>query len=339
MTLDNQPAFIQVGQRVPRIVSSTVTQIGQINNVTLENVGLILGVTPRISPTGTVVMEIDAEQSKVGPEEEGIPVSISASGAVVRSPRIDTRTAQTTVAARSGETIILAGLITKSVEDTHRRVPFLADIPVLGHLFRYDLERTLRTELLIIMTPHVILTPEDAQRIRHIEECRMSWTECEVQKIHGMNGICDQDNCPTCRKETEVIYPDLNPSGVMPEQLPTDLPEDLPHPASGLVTPPATGSVEPISFQTSPDLATTQGGAASATTSHARATETGKNPYAKVQLRSAATWLPLASQQAADRTNPQNAARGTPAGPPARTRYQSQSNNSRILSLTPWPIE
>ena len=62
-TLDNQPAFIQVGQRVPRIVGSTTNQNGQSNSVTLENIGLILAVTPRISPDGTVVMEIDAEKS------------------------------------------------------------------------------------------------------------------------------------------------------------------------------------------------------------------------------------------------------------------------------------
>ena len=68
-TLDNQPAFIQVGQRVPRIVASNLTQGGlQTNSVELENVGLILGVTPRISPDGTVVMEIDAEKSALGPE-------------------------------------------------------------------------------------------------------------------------------------------------------------------------------------------------------------------------------------------------------------------------------
>ncbi len=50
MTLDNQPAFIQVGERVPRIVGTSINQVGQVNNIELENVGLILGVTPRISP-------------------------------------------------------------------------------------------------------------------------------------------------------------------------------------------------------------------------------------------------------------------------------------------------
>ena len=95
------------------------TRRHQVNNITLENVGLILGVTPRISPDGLVVMEIDAEKSEVGPEAEGIPVSIAANGQVIRSPRIDTTTAQTTVSAMDGQTIVLGGLITK----TQSRVP------------------------------------------------------------------------------------------------------------------------------------------------------------------------------------------------------------------------
>jgi type II secretory pathway component GspD/PulD (secretin) len=76
LTLDNQQAFIQVGQRVPRVSATAVTQFGLQNQLVLENVGLIIGVTPRISPEGNVVMEIDAEKSKLGPEAEGIPIFI-----------------------------------------------------------------------------------------------------------------------------------------------------------------------------------------------------------------------------------------------------------------------
>ena len=137
-TLDNQPAFIQVGQRVPRIIGTTVGVNGQSNQIDLENVGLILGVTPRISPDGNVVMEIDAEKSKVGPEDEGIPVAVSVDGTIIRSPRVDTITAQATVSVADGETVVLGGMISTENETIERRAPYLADIPVLGHLFRYD---------------------------------------------------------------------------------------------------------------------------------------------------------------------------------------------------------
>lgn len=211
-TLDNQPAFIQVGQRVPRITGSTVNQAGQTNNVTLENVGLILGVTPRISPDGLVVMEIDAERSEVGPEAQGIPVSISATGAVVRSPRIDTTTAQTTVSALSGQTVVLGGLISKSKVEVHRRVPYLSDTPVIGNLFRYDSVQVQRNELLIIMTPHVIRTEMDNERIKQAESARMSWCLADVNKLYGNSGLETREGEWT-DADTTVIYPDADPAG------------------------------------------------------------------------------------------------------------------------------
>jgi len=208
-TLDNQPAFIQVGQRVPRIVGSTVNQNGQSNAITLENVGLILGVTPRISPDGAVVMEVDAERSALGPESDGIPVSIAPDGSVIRSPRIDTTTAQATVSASSGETIILGGLITKKTLNIDRRVPILSDIPLLGNFFRYDLNQQERAELLIILTPYVIRGPEDEFRLKQAEYSRMSWCICDVEAIHGDIGatvgpIPELIDGP----DTQVIYPE-----------------------------------------------------------------------------------------------------------------------------------
>ncbi|MBL9125004.1 MAG: hypothetical protein JNG90_15310, partial [Planctomycetaceae bacterium] len=174
MTLDNQPAFIQVGQRVPRITNVNVTQFGQNSAVELFNVGLILGVTPRISPDGMVVMEVDAEKSALGPISEGIPVSFQ-NGEVILSPRVDVTTAQTTVSAADGQTIVLGGLITKSKRSVNRRVPYLSNIPVLGMLFRYDQFVGQRTELLIILTPHVVRSEADAERIKQLEAARMSW--------------------------------------------------------------------------------------------------------------------------------------------------------------------
>ena len=214
MTIDNQPAFIQVGQKVPRITNVTINQIGQNNVVALENVGLILGVTPRISPDGMVVMEIDAEKSEVAPEVEGIPISISATGAVVRSPRYNITTAQTTVSTASGETIVLGGLITKHEQRLDRSVPYLSDVPFLGWAFRYDSYRSKRTELLIILTPHVVRSSEDAERLKQIEAARMHWCAADVHAIHGDPEFCRRGECPTCNEQMPVVYPDLDPRGL-----------------------------------------------------------------------------------------------------------------------------
>ena len=212
-TLDNQSAFIQVGQRVPRITASNITDGGlQTNTIELENVGLILGVTPRISPDGMVVMEVDAEKSQVGPDQDGIPVSVSLDGTIIRSPRVDIQTAQATVSAASGETIILGGLITSRKESASRRIPYLSQIPLLGDIFRYDYVDKHRSELLIILTPHVIRNEQEAARIKHIEMARMSWCAADVYEIQGDVGA-SFDHGIILDGDTEVIYPDINPRG------------------------------------------------------------------------------------------------------------------------------
>lgn len=215
MTLDNQPAFIQVGQRVPRITNVNVTQFGQNSAVELFNVGLILGVTPRISPDGMVVMEVDAEKSALGPISEGIPVSFQ-NGEVILSPRVDVTTAQTTVSAADGQTIVLGGLITKSKRTVNRRVPYLSNIPVLGLLFRYDQFIGQRTELLIILTPHVVRSEADAERIKQLESSRMSWCLGDAEKLQGDMGIKKRGSVEFDDVETKVIYPDLDPRGTNP---------------------------------------------------------------------------------------------------------------------------
>ncbi len=213
-TLDNQPAFIQIGQRVPRIVGSTVNQNGQSNSIELENVGLIIGVTPRVSPENMVVMEIDAEKSKLGTEEDGIPVAVSIDGTVIRSPRVDTITAQATVSAANGETIILGGLISEDRASIHRSVPIIQDIPILKHLFKFDSDKWLRTELLIILTPHVIRTTDDSERLKQIEIARMNWCECDVYRVHGDINVLPVGLSQHIDSSLPpVIYPDLNPSG------------------------------------------------------------------------------------------------------------------------------
>ena len=222
-TLDNQPAYIQVGQRVPRIVGSTVNQNGQSNSVSLENVGLILGVTPRVSPDGTVVMEIDAEKSSLGPEQDGIPVAVSVDGTVIRSPRVDTTTAQATVSATDGETIVLGGLITENGQYVHRSVPILGNIPIVEHLFRFDSHVKRRTELLIILTPHVIRTSEDNERIRQLEMARMSWCARDVFSLMDDTGYYPESSFDHVETgDPEVIYPDLNPTGEPTHILPPE---------------------------------------------------------------------------------------------------------------------
>ena len=160
-------------------------------------------------------MEIDAEKSEVGPEIEGIPVSISATGEVIRSPRVNITTAQTTVSSASGQTIVIGGLITTNNTTLSRRVPWLSDVPVVGNLFRFDGTKNSRKELLIILTPHVVRGPSEAEYIKQVETARMSWISCDtfnwMNTDTAMVGQMDSSTIPT-------IYPDQTPGAASMQQ-------------------------------------------------------------------------------------------------------------------------
>jgi hypothetical protein len=229
MTLDNQPAFIQVGQRVPRITSvSNNALTGNTNSITLDNVGLILGVTPRISPDGLVVMQIDAEKSELESDATGIPIFTGPTGQVIRSPIIDATTAQTTVAAMSEQTVVLGGLITKSTSKEHHGVPVLDDIPVVNNFFRYDSTIEEKTELLIIMTPHIVKSQAEAEALKRSEAAKMSWCLCDVTNIYGEAGLRRRSDVWT-DGEVPVVYPDAGP---LPVDRQPAAPEVIPAPTS-----------------------------------------------------------------------------------------------------------
>jgi type II secretory pathway component GspD/PulD (secretin) len=210
-TMDNQTAFVQVGAKVPRIIGATNTGLTVTPIINDINVGIIMQVTPRVSPDGAIVMQIYTEKSTVGPDATGIPIAVDANGNAIRSPQIPITTAQTIVLARSGQTVILGGLITKDLEEDTRRVPYMADIPVLGRLFRYDQVSNKRTELLIILTPYLVTSTEQIDWINAREGERMSWCLADLVNIHGP--VPFSGNPLYNPSPTALIYPDLQPNG------------------------------------------------------------------------------------------------------------------------------
>ncbi len=249
--LDGQQGRISVGQSVPRIENVNITDFGQQNSITYEDVGIILEVTPRISPEGQVVMQIGAVKSEVGSEAEGIPLFAGEGGTVVRAPVIDQTVAETTIMAGSGQTVVLSGLLTKSTFDIHRRVPILADIPLLGDFFRFDSVSEERTELLIIMTPRVIRSEQDAEMIKQVESSRMSWVMCDVVTMHGPSGLrsrCDEwgtEECEACYPTHVPVHGEFDP---MPELLQPEQNQGM-LPAPPSVTAPVASEVETAGFR------------------------------------------------------------------------------------------
>ncbi|HBO43359.1 MAG TPA: hypothetical protein DD670_05390 [Planctomycetaceae bacterium] len=219
MALDNELAQIVVGEDVPYITGTSFSEFGQQNSVDYREVGLILQVTPRVTPDGLIVMQIIATNSKVGAEADGIPVSV-ADGQVIRSPRIEMISAETAISAADGQTVVLGGLIVDDNETMVRRVPVVSTIPVVGNLFKYESTIKSRKELLIILTPRIVGDARDAERIACVESSRMHWCRADLQRMHAGYGS-DPFFAEQGRTGPRVIYPHETPTiDMMPDQLP-----------------------------------------------------------------------------------------------------------------------
>jgi type II secretory pathway component GspD/PulD (secretin) len=153
---DNQESNLESGQRVPLITASRVTDQGDtINSIQYENIGILLAVTPRISADGFVKLDVAPEISSLS--TSGVEI---ANG--VRAPIINRRIARTTLTVQDGHTIIIGGLISTTDEIREDKMPLLGDLPLLGPLFRSTSRSKDRTELLIVLTPHILRTPMQA---------------------------------------------------------------------------------------------------------------------------------------------------------------------------------
>ena len=155
VAMDNQKAKIDISDDVPYVTGTQTSITGQIStSVNRTKVGITLEVTPQINPDGFVRLEIDQKVS----DRTGSTVDV---GPGVTSPIFFTREAQTTVMVEDNETVLLGGLITSRAENREQKVPLVGDIPALGLLFRNQSDTTRRTELLLVLTPHVIRSPEE----------------------------------------------------------------------------------------------------------------------------------------------------------------------------------
>jgi Flp pilus assembly secretin CpaC len=113
-TADGQKAYIQVGQRVARVTSVTVTPKGPVTSSTRENVGLILGVTPQIRRDGLVAIAINIERSQFGPAEEGPAIWKPTQGDAIRAPAVESLCVQATISVHDGQSVIVGTQETKA---------------------------------------------------------------------------------------------------------------------------------------------------------------------------------------------------------------------------------
>lgn len=167
LTLDNEDAEITVGENIPYVSrqdSGVVGVTGTTNysSYDYKDVGVTLKVTPQINKDGFIRMKIDQSVTKVVNQS----ASVDAAGSQVLTPTTLKRTAKTTVVVKSGETVVIGGMIQDDSSKGTGKVPLLGDIPLLGWLFKTRSTTNTRTNLFVFITPRIIQNPEDASKIQ-----------------------------------------------------------------------------------------------------------------------------------------------------------------------------
>jgi general secretion pathway protein D len=157
LALTNEPALLQVGDSVPVPVQQAVSVIDPeaplVNSIQFVDTGVTLQVTPRVNESGMVRMEI----------EQNVSDAIETTTSGIDAPTIQQRRIASTVAVKSGETIGLGGLIRDGASAGRDGLPYLSGLPVVGPLFGTRTTDVQRTELLVLLRPRIVQTPQDAR--------------------------------------------------------------------------------------------------------------------------------------------------------------------------------
>jgi general secretion pathway protein D len=155
VVVDNQAATLQVGDQVPVTTGSATvlsTSNTVVNTIDYRNTGIILRVVPRINSNGKVLLDVEQEISNVANNAN--------SGTL--TPTLSQRKVKSSVAVTSGQTVLLAGLISETQNRTRSGVPLLDSLPGIGDAFTQNQKGIQRTELIIFIRPQIIRDGVDA---------------------------------------------------------------------------------------------------------------------------------------------------------------------------------
>ncbi|CAB5710363.1 General secretion pathway protein D precursor [Delftia tsuruhatensis] len=156
MVLDNHPAAIAVGTQQPYKSGTTVTGTSgtAIDNFSYKDTGVNLQVVPSVNAGNLVTMTVNQSVTDVGAMDE-----------VTRQRAFLQRQISSRVAVRSGESIVMGGLIQENSNEGRSGIPYLYDLPVVGNLFGSTNNSGARTELIVIITPRVVRTDVDVREV------------------------------------------------------------------------------------------------------------------------------------------------------------------------------
>jgi len=183
VVVDNQAATLVVGDQIPVTTQTAVSVVAPgapvVNNISYVNTGVILHVRPRINANGNVLLEIQQEISSVA----------NNANATTLTPTVTQRLVKSSIAVASGQTVLLAGLIQETKNDTGNGIPALDQVPVLGALSSQISKSTGRDELIVFIRPQIIRNGVDAQRIA--EELRNKMRGSLQPYPSGISPPCD----------------------------------------------------------------------------------------------------------------------------------------------------
>ncbi|HEX4083813.1 MAG TPA: hypothetical protein VHY22_02795 [Chthoniobacteraceae bacterium] len=177
---NNQEAVIVVGQEVPFITNSQITEAGQtINTVNYQDVGIILRVTPFISESHNVEMIVSPEISSLS--SQTVPISPT-----VNAPVINKTSAETVVVTPDATTVVIGGMMQKQQLSSVDKVPILGDIPLLGQAFRHTVKSDQKTELLIFLTPYIV---EGTANLKDLSAKELNRTDMPSSPVFQSNDL------------------------------------------------------------------------------------------------------------------------------------------------------
>jgi general secretion pathway protein D len=258
---DNRPARIQVGSEEPIATGQLTAATGAVTpststTIQYRNTGRIVTIIPQVNSKGLVNLQALIEVSQRGP-------NVNVGGSTDSFPSFDLRQAETTAVVQDGDTLAIGGIIAENKEHRKTGIPYLINIPVLGQFFGTTTDTTIRTELIMLITPHVIRNRDEGtatteelksklsalrndlermrlDRERDLEKMKRDWQEQQKPAVPTPS-----DEPPSPSPSSSPVRPEssvapLRNINLSPERLPSIPPTHAPEisrgPASLLVS-------------------------------------------------------------------------------------------------------
>jgi general secretion pathway protein D len=242
---EGEKATLHIGNRIPVPVTTFTTAVQQQGVGTLpatsfqyQDVGIKVGIEPRVHHNDEVTLKLTVEVSNQGPDASGTGAGTNTPG----QPTFITRTIESTIRLKDGETNFLAGLIQQNDTNGDDKTPFLGDLPIIGRFFTLNKKRTIRTDLVLTMTPHIIRKPDITE-----DDVAPMWVGTQNNltfrglspRLESRSGVDPFTNPPRAGQRdpnTGLVWADGEPGNYINPGPPSAPPGSRPQP---VITPPS----------------------------------------------------------------------------------------------------